>query len=242
MHDQAIPTRLDVAAAPAALAVHAIVPMKDLARAKSRLAGCLSPPERRALAEALLQHVLATLSLLVRAGHLRALWVVSSDATVLQAAAAAGACPLPDSTAELNAALHLAQASAEQAGAEALLIIPADVPLLTAADVLALVAALAAGRAAGSQAAGVIVPSRDGSGTNALGVTLPTPLPFQFGSSSFARHQESARRLGMHLHVHTSPTLALDIDTPEDLAHLEHEQQHRERKEVDGNHWICCGT
>jgi 2-phospho-L-lactate guanylyltransferase len=170
--------------------------------------------------------------------------VVSSDATVLQAAATAGAHPLPDTTADLNAALHLAQASAEQAGAEALLIIPADVPLLTPADGVALVAALAAGRAsvAGSQAAGVIVPSHDGSGTNALGITLPSPLPFQFGSSSFAHHQESARRLGIHLHVHTSPTLALDIDTPADLAQLEHEQQHRERKERDGNHWICCGT
>lgn len=242
--------------------VHAIVPMKELARAKSRLAGHLAPAEQRTLALAMLRRVVETLCAAGEPGpqpnsqptaHLAVVQVISRDSLVLQAAAAWGAQPLaeaapPPGVADgLNSALHQAQATAEQAGASALLVVPADVPLLTLADVAGLLAALQSvppGR--DTQGICVLAPNADQSGTNALGLTLPARLPFQFGHGSFARHRAAARALGLHVAVYTSPTLALDIDTPADLAQARQvasplTEFYQERSYCDGNYWLCCG-
>jgi 2-phospho-L-lactate guanylyltransferase len=67
----------------------------------------------------------------------------------------------------------------------------------------------------------VIAPDRQQRGTNVLGLTLPTTLPFQFGTDSFVRYQETARTLGLTIHIYATPALALDIDTPDDLIHYQ---------------------
>lgn len=198
--------------------LHLVIPMKDLARAKSRLAEILPPDARRALVLEMLRRVLATL-LPGREHHgtvapadIESVWIMSADPTILALTTELGARPLHDPTADLNAALEWARTVVTAAGADALLIIPADVPRITPADLAGLTASLQAGSAL------VIAPDRAGHGTNALGLRLPSPLPFQFGPDSFAQHLETARRLGLTAQIYASPTLALDVDTPEDFT------------------------
>jgi 2-phospho-L-lactate guanylyltransferase len=209
----------------AAFTVHAVVPVKELVHAKSRLAARLSPTARRALALNMLCHVLGVLRA-VSAQHLakdsatlQTVWVVSRDPTALHVATQYGAMPLPDSSSGLNEALNQARHTAVQAGAAALLVVPADVPLITCADIAGLIAALQpeALRTPPDPRC-VVAPNQYASGTNALGVTLPSSLPFQFGIGSFSHYLRAALQRGMHVQVYISPTLALDIDTPDDLA------------------------
>lgn len=201
--------------------VHAVVPMKDLARAKSRLAELLTPSERRALALDMLQRVITTLlncrlptydqsTIDNLQSTIQEVWVVSTDPAVLDYAATMGARALPDPTGDLNAALEFARGVVTAAGADGLLVVPADVPRLTAADLAGLVGALDQG------AAVVVAPDREESGTNALGLRLPSSFPFQFGLDSFSRHLEATRARGLPTQVYTSPTLALDVDTAEE--------------------------
>ncbi|MFP4438597.1 MAG: 2-phospho-L-lactate guanylyltransferase [Chloroflexaceae bacterium] len=198
--------------------LHLVIPMKDLARAKSRLSEILPPDARRTLVLEMLRRVLATL-LPGREHHgtvapadIESVWIMSADPTILALTTELGARPLHDPTADLNAALEWARTVVTAAGADALLIIPADVPRITPADLAGLTASLQAGSAL------VIAPDRAGHGTNALGLRLPSPLPFQFGPDSFAQHLETARRLGLTAQIYASPTLALDVDTPEDFT------------------------
>jgi 2-phospho-L-lactate guanylyltransferase len=87
----------------------------------------------------------------------------------------------------------------------------------------------------------VLSPDQTASGTNALAQSLPPPLPFLFGPGSFAQHLEAAQRLGLRANVYTSPTLALDIDTPADLERaIQMQSPQRRNRHVDD--WLCCGT
>lgn len=208
--------------APALSRVHAVVPVKALERAKSRLAGILSPAERRDLALLMLRRVLAVLGTRrPPAPHpgsadtplaLAEIWLLSSDEQVLALAAETGARPLPDRADDLNAALEQARVAVAEAGADALLVVPADLPTMTPADVSRLLDALAGG------AEVVIAPDGANQGTNALALRLPSPLVFQFGRDSFTRHLADAARLHLDAAIIHSPTLALDVDTPESLA------------------------
>ncbi len=203
------------------LNIHVVVPVKDLARAKSRLADVLSPDERRTLVLKMLQRVLTTMQSVASSDHNgssnpQSVWiekirVISADATVRDLANSLGAQPLLDLTVDLNAALERARTTVIADGAAALLIIPADVAAIMPADMQGLTQALAFG------ADMVIAPDQLRIGTNALGLRLPSLLHFQFGPDSFAEHMHTAQRLGLATQVYTSPTLALDIDTPEDL-------------------------
>jgi 2-phospho-L-lactate guanylyltransferase len=190
--------------------IHAVVPVKALDRAKSRLAGRLNTGERRALVVEMFGRVLTTL-LGCRGAALSEVWVISADPEVLAYAAAAGARTLADEAGDLNGALEQARAALADAGASAMLIIPADVPLITAADVAALAGLLAAG------ADLALATDRQGAGTNALGLRLPSDLPFRFGERSAAFHREAAASLGLPLQLYSSSTLSLDVDDPESL-------------------------
>jgi 2-phospho-L-lactate guanylyltransferase len=215
--------------------IHAIVPMKYLDQAKSRLATLLVPLERRELALGMLQRVVTTLLHAPTCNGQRAIqtlsptadsrpayllevvWVVSSDRTVLALAQQLGARPLYDTTSDMNAALELARNTAMQAGAEALLIIPADVPLIVPETVGEFVQCVLDGDGAATNNSIGIAPDQERRGTNGLLLTLPTSLPFQFGPDSFTRYLETARSLGLTPHIYDTPALALDIDTPDDL-------------------------
>jgi 2-phospho-L-lactate guanylyltransferase len=194
---------------------HAIVPVKPFARAKTRLAQILSPEARRVLASAMLLDVIAALRASRALGRV---WVVSLDREILAGAARLGASPLEEKfDMGLNRALRFATRTATEAGAGRVLIVPSDVPLVTAADIDALVRAAARVRAP----RGVIaVPSRDGTGTNALLRTPPGVIPPRFGDGSLRRHTREAARRGVPFVLRRAPRVMLDVDTPAELVLL----------------------
>lgn len=188
--------------------LHAVVPVKRLERAKSRLAAVLAPAERRLLVLEMLGRVLATLC----RSPLAAIWVVSGDPLVLAQASRYGARPLREREGELNSALEHARAVAIAAGADALLIVPADVPLLRADDVRGMLGLLRAG------ADVALAPDDAGLGTNALALRATAGLPFSFGEESALRHMGLAAERGLVARRFASPTLELDVDDPVSLA------------------------
>lgn len=189
--------------------IHAIVPVKLLQHAKSRLAPVITPAVRRTLVMEMLGRVLNTL----RHPAISAVWLISADPTVLAAGLAWGAYPLHDRAGELNGALEQARAAVWAAGASALLVVPADVPLITAADVDALATTLSDG------ADVALATDTEGSGTNALAMRRHVDLPFRFGPASAARHLAEAAARGLRAQRLSSPTLALDIDLPANLRY-----------------------
>ena len=185
-----------------------IIPVKPFGKGKSRLAASLSIQQRAELSSRLLERLLRTAR---NTGLFGELLVISRDPAVRAVAAAAAAAVLCEAGSGLNAALSQARTAAGAAGAGAILVLPADLPQVTEADLLRLVDACRG--AAGA----VIAPSRDG-GTNALLLWPPDALDFEFGPDSFRRHCEQAKRKGLAVYVIDSPTLAFDLDRPDDLA------------------------
>ena len=92
------------------------------------------------------------------------------------------------------------------------LVIPADLPFLAAADVLALL------ERATNPPVVVIAPDRRGKGTNALLLSPANLIEYDFGGDSFQRHCERTRKSGARLEIVKLPSLGLDLDLPEDLA------------------------
>ncbi|HEU5102838.1 MAG TPA: 2-phospho-L-lactate guanylyltransferase [Roseiflexaceae bacterium] len=189
--------------------IAAIIPVKTLAQAKSRLGTLLSARERRALVLAMLGDVLASLCMAHRVDRVG---VISADPVVLAHASARGAEVLTDHTPDLNTALAQAAAYYAARGATAALVLPADVPLIQSYEIDELIAAH-------TSPGLMIAPSSDG-GTNALLVGPPLALPFLFGAGSLARHLEAARARELRTDVFQSPGLEIDVDRPDDLLLL----------------------
>ena len=182
--------------------------MKSLEAAKKRLAPLLNPLERRAFALAMLEDVLYALS---GGAGIEAV-VVSSDPEVRARAAALAARALDEGPADigLNAAIALAAQHLRTPDIP-LMVVVADLPLLTPAAVDAFVRA---GLDSGSRGPLVAV-SRDGRGTNAIFVPGSVPFAPAFGTSSAASHLNLPGAFAWH-----DPAFALDVDTPRDLARL----------------------
>jgi 2-phospho-L-lactate guanylyltransferase len=189
--------------------VWAVVPVKQLARAKQRLSGLLGPEQRRLLCDAMLDDVLAALA---AARGLAGILVVSSDPAARMLAMRHGARLLDDTGQGLNAAIAHAAGALAAEGAAAMLVIHGDAPLATADEIEALIAAHAAGHAV------ALAADRRGDGTNALLCAPPDTMSFHYGPGSFAAHREAARAAGHEPAVLDLPGLALDIDTADDLA------------------------
>lgn len=184
-----------------------LVPVKPFGEGKSRLAEHLSSEARHRLSQAMLAHVLQTgQSANVLAGVL----VVSRDPQALAQAEQGGVHTLLETGHDLNGALTQASQQAVANGAEAVLVLPADLPLLTPEDVQQLYTLGSAQRSV------VLTPSPDG-GTNALLLHPPGVINFTFGPDSFALHRHQAHMANLAVQIFESPTLALDIDWPEDL-------------------------
>jgi 2-phospho-L-lactate guanylyltransferase len=196
-----------------AQATWAIVPVKTLAQAKARLEPSLSPSLRRRLVLTMLEDVL---DILRRAPCIGRTLVVTADRDVAGLAMRTGAAVLREGRSSgLNAAIRLGARHARRRGATRALFIPADVPLATAAEI---------GRIAAAPPRDldhpVIVPDRDGVGTNALLLSPPDALDPSFGEGSFARHCEQAVARGFVPRVMRLQGLGRDIDEPADLAAL----------------------
>ena len=194
-----------------------VVPVKPFNEGKSRLSSCISPQQRRALNRELLTRTLAA----INQAHLDAeILVVSRDKQALAAAESAGSHALAETSEpctnasaapelQLNAALTQAAAYAAARGATKVLVLPTDMPNLTAEDVRS----MASPSSRDPQI--IIAPSRDG-GTNALLLQPAQAIPFAFGCDSFQRHQRLAAEAGIPVQVVESPTLVFDIDLPDD--------------------------
>jgi 2-phospho-L-lactate guanylyltransferase len=217
--------------------LYLLIPVKHLSDSKSRLAPVLAEGERQALALRLLGGVLAVAQQAQQQLGAASV-VVSPDPAVLALAATYNLTPLPEDSAPpsgyelrvtdhasrftfqaepaLNAALEQATIHSLSCGASAVLILPADLPLLTLADVARL---WRASQQLYSDRAMVIAPDGQEQGTNALLVRPPGALTYQFGPGSFQRHCQQARDLGLAWHIDRSPRLGLDVDLPADLEH-----------------------
>jgi 2-phospho-L-lactate/phosphoenolpyruvate guanylyltransferase len=190
--------------------VSAVVPVKDLRGTKSRLAPILDPGARAGLTLYMMGRVVRAIA---RAG-VEDVCVVSPDRMVLQEAKRRGATPLVQESRGLNPALEEGRRRALGLDASKLLVLPADLPLLDAADVLALLQEKGEGPSA------VISPDGMRSGTNALLMQPPDVLPFAFGADSFEAHLGAARLRGLDVRICERPHLAFDLDTAGDLTRL----------------------
>ena len=195
--------------------VIAVVPVRSLSGAKSRLGEPLDAEERAELILALLRR---TVEQALAADCVAGVVVVSTDEDLLECARAMGAASLLQVTDGLNSALDEALA-AVATSATAVIVIPADLPGVTGAAIDSLAtAARDAAAAAGSLDGPVVglVPDQHGRGTNALFVMPPRAIPFHFGEESRGAHEAAARAAGA-VYVELDGPLAFDLDTPDDL-------------------------
>jgi 2-phospho-L-lactate guanylyltransferase len=187
----------------------AIVPVKPLGRGKSRLAGVLTKQERLDLNSQMLIHTVKTLDEIPEIEHIL---VVSRDQAALALARAHGARTVQENGApELNVALTRATIVAKSYATRGVLIIPSDLPMITKEDVYAMLDRIK------EPPVVVVAPDRRREGTNALLVCPVGLIDYDFGPNSFVQHCESARESGARLEICELPSLALDMDEPEDL-------------------------
>lgn len=177
-----------------------IVPVKPLLRAKRRLSQALSEAERRALCLAMLADVCCA----ARGGG--EVWVVTSDEDASAVAEAAGAAVRGDPTpaAGLNPSLE----RVIPPGTDGVLVLSSDLPAVAEEDV----------RAIGHGPGVALAPDRAGTGTNALWRSPGNAIPLAFGEGSRAAHERLSRERGVPFRLVARAGLALDVDTPADLA------------------------
>ncbi len=184
----------------------ALVPVKARTAGKQRLAQALSEEARTRLIGGMLEQVLGAIA---QCPEIVGVAVVTPDPAGL----AASVRVLPEAGAGLNEALQAALPQLQAQGVHRVAIVSADLPLLTGADVTALVQACGASGIA-------LAPDHTGSGTNAMCLTLPTAFRFQYGPGSLARHRAESMRLGGGAALVTREGLAFDVDEPPDVAKL----------------------
>ena len=188
-----------------------IIPCKALAEGKSRLAPVLSKSARYELCAVMLQQTLTVAVDVVSPSHI---WLTTPDDFAESLASKFGTKVIADDGKDLNHALELARAAIHPRSRElenGLMVLPIDLPLLCAESLERFVA---------STADVTISADRTGTGTNALFLkgTAVTHFPFRYGRDSFYRHCELSGVNRHELRVVDDLTLALDLDTPDDLA------------------------
>ena len=190
----------------------ALVPVKRLAAAKSRLFELLEPEQREAFTLAMLRDVIGSL---LASPSLDRTTVVTPDEGVARAAREQGVEALVRDDAGLNAALTAAARAIELSKDEPLLVVLGDVVGALPADIEALFDA----QGSPQTASVVLAPSSDG-GTSALLRTPHDTIPPCFGPDSAKRHREAAAKRGVPFLELALPSLAIDLDTPLDIEHF----------------------
>ncbi len=193
-----------------------LLPVKDLKNAKKRLMSVLTPEERFGLAEAMLADTIRAVQG-VRAAE--KIFVVTNHGPVMNLAEKNGWDVLREERQISESdSVDAASRICEERGVRNLLRLPLDLPLVQPGDIDELLNVECASPAL------VIVPSRDGTGTNAMLRTPPTLFPSHFGNGSFAKHLAEAGRAGARIIVRRNSRLEMDVDDAADLrALLEHD-------------------
>jgi 2-phospho-L-lactate/phosphoenolpyruvate guanylyltransferase len=197
--------------------VWALVPVKDLVLAKSRLSGVLAPTERRSLAQAMVEDVLSAL-----ANHpgLEGALLVSDDPTAELLAHKYGAEWVAEAQLQssgLNGAIAAARDYLAERGVDDVMVLHGDIPLLTKGDISALLECYAS-----ADTDLVIGPDLAGGGTNTMLMPVQPQLPLHYGVDSCPAHQNAAQTLGMQVRILERETIGLDVDSPADLLMLYH--------------------
>jgi 2-phospho-L-lactate guanylyltransferase len=201
----------------------AIVPVKPLRRGKSRLSGILSEDERTALNKSMLVNTIKTLK---GVPEIDVILVVSRDPSALSLAREYDArTVLEDGSPELNTALRRASMVAQTYQAHEILVLPADLPLVTTDDVREFIAH------SGNPPEVIIAPDRRKDGTNALYINPANLIDFRYGEGSFNIHLEQAKKANARIEIIEHKSFALDLDLPEDLVYL-HELEAQKNKLV----------
>ena len=187
-----------------------LVPVKNLANAKQRLASVLDQSARTELAHAMLEDVLDALAEFAA----DEVSLVTSDPFALALADHYRFAVIADnSNAGETAAIEMATRVCQSRGIHTSFVVPADIPLIDAADLRAIFQAAPTN---GS----VLVPSSDQRGTNAVLRRPASLFPLRFGNDSFMPHLAAAIATRTTCIGLSLPRIALDIDTPEDLQQL----------------------
>ena len=193
-----------------------LLPVKDLKNAKKRLMGVLSPEERFGLAEAMLADTIRAVRGVALA---QKIFVVTNYEPAMRVARENG-WELFREEQQISESHSVDAASriCEDQGVTALLRLPLDLPLVQSSDIDELLAGECRAPAL------VIVPSRDGTGTNAMLRMPPALFPSHFGNGSFAKHLAEAENVDARVIVRRNPRLEMDVDDESDLrALLEHD-------------------
>ena len=189
--------------------IWAVVPVKEFAHAKQRLAARYTPAQRQALAAAMVERVLAALA---AAPGLGGIVVVSVEPLVAALAERVGARVVHDGARDGHTgAVAAAARLLTQEGRDGMLTLPGDVPAITSGEVTTLLAAH------GPAPAFTIVPAHDGRGSNAILCSPPEAVPLRFGDDSFLPHLDAARAMGIAPIVVRVDGIGMDIDRPEDV-------------------------
>jgi 2-phospho-L-lactate guanylyltransferase len=193
-----------------------LLPIKDLQNAKQRLASVLSPNERFGLAQAMLADTVRALCGVQRAHKV---FVITNYAPAIEIAAEHGWEILREEhQVSESASVDFASRLCAERGVVALLRLPLDLPLMQSSDIDELLATEC------SAPSVVMVPSRDGTGTNAILRTPPALFPSHFGPNSFVKHCSEAERAGAKIIVRKNERLEMDVDDEADLrALLQHD-------------------
>lgn len=192
--------------------VCAILPIKPFGDAKERLATGLDPRQRREIAEAMVRDVLASLA---RSSVLESVVVVSAEPTISEIASGAVDAVLADRQTGHSAAARLGVEWAKERGFDRVVMLPGDCPLLDANELDQLLENCSKNRIELA-----VVPDRMGTGTNALVISPPDAITPAFGPDSRQRHIALGLAAARRTSAVDVPTLALDLDTSDDLVEL----------------------
>jgi 2-phospho-L-lactate guanylyltransferase len=185
-----------------------VVPIKAFNAAKHRLDGLLERGERVQLARAMAEDVLEMVARVPGVGH----YAVSEDPEALALAGRYGVETINDRAVQgQSAAVRQGFDVAWDRGFSAAVTIPGDVPGVSLDDLQALCTYR-------PEVEVVLVPDRDGLGTNGLRLILPHAIALRFGEDSLRLHQDEAERAGRSMVVLPLSSLAIDLDRPEDVA------------------------
>jgi 2-phospho-L-lactate/phosphoenolpyruvate guanylyltransferase len=188
-----------------------LIPVKNLSAAKQRLAAVLDQPARTELARTMLHDVVTALAAWTRRP---ACALVTSDPFALDLAQQHNFEIIPDpGNSGETAAIEMATTLCVERGIDSTLVIPADIPLIQAAELDQI---FTAAPLEGS----VLAPAADGRGTNAAFRRPANLFPLRFGNDSFKPHLAAAQATGKPCRVLQLPNIAVDVDNPEDLQQL----------------------
>jgi len=188
------------------MATFAVVPVKNLLKSKTRLSTIFTSQERSSLTLAMLQDVLNAL----KSSKIHRTIVISSDIAVNKVAEKFGVKILGEMQDGLNQAVDQTLKWCFKNGAESVLILPVDIPLITSKDINRIINL-------GLKSKSVVISPSQNGGTNALLQTPPRIIPPCFGSNSFKKHLEQALNRHIRMKAYQSLRVSLDIDSERDL-------------------------